>query len=927
MQTSEPSAQPPADPSAPTPGQSRKSKRRLGCMLALVLGLVGVGSAPYWGAPWLRGQVARAVAKPFAGTAHLQRLQVGWGGGASVHGLELEDATGRPMLSIDSLDLKVQPLGLLRGHLRAKAALQNFTVYLEQDAQGRWNWQPAADDTQARESEPVEGKSLDPSADVQFDLSWSDGQVILRGPGGEQRLVRFAGRAHWPGGDQPGTLEARCSTPDSAEPVLRWQATLQPVRELSPDLQLRQLSEQLAGQWTLELQSLSTDVLQALRPAHGSPQPEGAVSGRLEGQARPASEEFEGQAGPASHWNLSGALDFVGRWPIPMAEDEKDPAPLSSPAVRWIEQSAQLEVAINALLAPDFDRAQVNIERCSYRSPTATWQCEGDVRIGAQLEDLSAQIQGHLETPLERLLVDLAPLIGWHSGQAAGQLRSSFTLQGEGGRLRSEGDISVHDFRLQAQVDEERSLEFADPETGLEWKFSFDPQARAASIERLAWQSETLWGSLRGRVLVPQPEGSASKTASQTDPAMASVVDRLVLDGVHGQWSYHPDRLGALLQPWLPGTLSGSEPRPVELELEGRVGDLDWQGLLQGLQGKAVVELGQYADFGLATSGQLVLENLGQRIQATGALQANGGRASLDSSIPLQGSAESPATLRFAVEGIRTNPELSTLLGWIHPALGALDAQRTGDLTGLVSASLDLRYAGPLQDTWLQGDFADLDWGLVSGRGTLAIDEASLAGSPLLVELLGWLGRPASTPIRWQPLEFAIQAGRLHYDHPWDWTVEGERTQFQGSVGLDRSLDLRWTVPISAALARKHKVLQPLVGQNLVVPITGSIERPRVDLAGVLRDLAQRSLQEGLKDQLEKEIGKRIGLPSSGSQDPSGSDPSSRDPESLLQEADRLYAAGDKQAARALYQRLRQEHKTSLVYLLHRSRIKRRAQE
>lgn len=888
---------------ATPPSPPRQGKRRLGCGLVAIAGIAAVASAPTWGAPWLRGKVAQELAQPFGGTAAVEGLQIGWTGALSADGIRLAGAQGRPMLAIEQFQAQVQPWSALRGSYRATAKLEGFTVYLEQDAAGRWNWQPLETTSDQREgsSSPPE---LNPRTDLRLDFQWSDGEVVVRGPGGEDRFVRFEGHVSWPGGEQPGTLSARFSTPDQDRPVVQWSATLEPVQQLS--------LEQMVGEWAAQIDGLSTASLQAWTDPKGPAQPSGTLRGQLTGKARAVSPNPPPTSAPTSpelEWTLQGQLDFDGRWPVVEQTPSETPDPQ---AVRWIEQNANLELDLTAWLQAPFQRARLEVRRMQYRSPTANWEVHGEMGVADQLEEISAQLSGSLETPLERLVVDLAPLVGWQEGQIEGRMRSEFQVQGEGGRLRTEGLIEVEDLRVDARVDEQRALHFSDPAASLTWKLGLDPKARAANVERVGLQSETLWGSVSGRVIAPRP--GAAGTAEEED---LTQVERLVLSGVRGEWSYHPDRLGALLGPWLPGTLSGSEPRPVQVELEGRVADLDWQGLLRGVQGKATVELGQYADFGLATSGQLVVENRGSQVHATGALQANGGRATLDSVIPLEGSREAPSTMKIAVEGIRTSPELSTLLGWVHPALGALDAQRTGDLTGLLTARLDLRYDGPLQETWLQGDFQGLDWSLVSGSGQLQIDQASLAGSPLLVELLGWLGRPANTPIRMQPLGFAIQAGRIHYDHPWKWTVEGEETQFQGSVGLDRTLDLRWSVPISDALVRKHKLLQPLVGQSIVFPITGTVTRPRIDIAGVVQDLAQRSLQEELKDQLEKEVGKILQPPSAGGEDP----------QALLDEADRLYAAGDKTRAKELYAKIRQDHKTSLVYLLHRSRIKSRAQE
>ena len=961
---------PPPSHAAPQPRKRRGRRIGLGILACLVL---GIGTAPQWGAPWLRGQVAKTLGSTFEGRAEVETLGLTWGGRFRLSGLQLEDDRGQPMLEVDSLDATIAPWAAVRGRYQARAELQGFAIHLRQNEDGHWNWAPAKSSEPEGQAPSSPSEPLDPSESLQVELIWNDGTLVIEGPGGQDRFVRLEGRAHWPGGAQPGTLQARIHLPNQADPVLELEANLQPTDRLDLD--------RLVGEWVATVRDLSTDSLSAWQhPAEG-PAPEGTVRGSLRGTAlgfasaanpdsahsnsansnkaksdRPAPSssappqqgaEEEAQEAPWP-WTLQGSLEFEGRWPLVMAPEgppssqstaEASGATAGEPTVEWIEQSARLEIDSRAKpLESTAGEAgvHVHLHRFAYLSPTAEWTVQGHTQLGADPQDLSADLQGTLRTPLGKLVRDLEPWLGWETIDLAGDLEASFQVVGRGGQLRTEGSLDARQLRVAGQVDAERDVRFEDPHLQMSWKGSLDATARAASIERFAVQSETLSGSLAGRVLAPHPEDSSHQSAipsdsattqavadnnppSVTDPATA--FDQLVLSGVRIDGTYHPSRLGALLGPWLPGTLEGETQRPLSLELEGRLGDLDPMQVLQGLQGKATIDLGQYSHFGLATSGQVTLESAPGAWSIDGALEANGGRATLQTRLPRQAAEDVASTFRFTLDGTRTNPELGSLLAWVHPAFQALDAQRAGDLTGLLSASLELRYDGALQPELLENFGERWDWSLLSGSGRIQIDEASFAGSPLMREILGWMGRSADTPVRLRPLSFQFQGGRIHYEHPWEWTVEGAPTSFAGSIGLDRSLQLDWSVPISSDLARKHKVLRPLVGQSIQIPIRGTIESPTIDLQGVLRDLAGRALEESVEDAIEERLQKEVDKLLGGSKDPKNG------PEALLSEADRLYAAGQKAEAKALYQQLREKHRESLTYLLNRSRIKRRARE
>jgi hypothetical protein len=188
----------------------------------------------------------------------------------------------------------------------------------------------------------------------------------------------------------------------------------------------------------------------------------------------------------------------------------------------------------------------------------------------------------------------------------------------------------------------------------------------------------------------------------------------------------------------------------------------------------------------------------------------------------------------------------------------------------------------------------------------LALEAASIRGSPLL-ELLSELGIDTQRSLDLKPIEFTIQKGRLLYARPWTWSFSGTETNFTGSVGLDQSLELNWNVPVNDQLVRRFAFLDALRGEVIQIPLRGTLRSPKLDTAGVMKELATTVA--------ERELAGRLGLGGGRGEDPS----------ELLKRADTLWGQGQKREAAALYLRLRDEFKLSLVYALNKDRIKERA--
>ena len=292
-----------------------------------------------------------------------------------------------------------------------------------------------------------------------------------------------------------------------------------------------------------------------------------------------------------------------------------------------------------------------------------------------------------------------------------------------------------------------------------------------------------------------------------------------------------------------------------------------------------------------------------------GVLEAREGQVRMD----VAADPELRAWLRL--DGASLDATLAPLVARLHPAapLPSGAALASGTL-GLVDATISIGGVAP-------GRWSDPSaW---TGTGNLTLREVDLTRSPLVTGLLDGLGA-AGLPLALaqagvettrveatRPLSWSLADGRVTYPDPWTWTLGDLETHFTGSVGLDRTVDLRWNLPVDAALAGSKEALRWLEGETLSVEVGGTLARPTLDVNAAIGELLDRAASGGLGRALERELG--LGGGDSGTS-----------PAALLREADRRWSEGDRAGAAPIYRRIRDEFPLSAVYLLNRDRIKAR---
>jgi hypothetical protein len=143
--------------------------------------------------------------------------------------------------------------------------------------------------------------------------------------------------------------------------------------------------------------------------------------------------------------------------------------------------------------------------------------------------------------------------------------------------------------------------------------------------------------------------------------------------------------------------------------------------------------------------------------------------------------------------------------------------------------------------------------GEVSGR--LRIDSGQLLPGPLFEEISELVGRIVSTidkspprdllgidrpivEIDRQAVNFRLQ-GRRVFHTPVEFRVRNLLVRTHGSVGIDQTLDVIAELSFSDEFVSRSRILAPLKGRTLEIPIQGTLRKPRIDRSAIGQILRQ----------------------------------------------------------------------------------------
>ena len=133
--------------------------------------------------------------------------------------------------------------------------------------------------------------------------------------------------------------------------------------------------------------------------------------------------------------------------------------------------------------------------------------------------------------------------------------------------------------------------------------------------------------------------------------------------------------------------------------------------------------------------------------------------------------------------------------------------------------------------------------------GTVGMENVKLRAAGLMGQIMSVGNKKGETNLTIMPTKFALQKGVLSYKDM-QINVEDNPVNFAGAIGLDKSLNMKVTLPYTIS-GETVKVGQESANR-IALPIEGTVDNPSINASKVIETIGQETLENELKRQLEK---------------------------------------------------------------------------
>lgn len=472
-------------------------------------------------------------------------------------------------------------------------------------------------------------------------------------------------------------------------------------------------------------------------------------------------------------------------------------------------------------VAPDFSRVQ--IAQAQLQSSAAQLDASKiSARFGDKLA-LDLDVSGSAD--LARLLTLLTPVLELESTPAvAGRLTLSGSAATSGDQVSASLRSGIAGLEIGAGAQRVRQ-----EQVDLALETQIDNAAKKISLKSATVRAPLLSAELRGDV---------------------SEFDRGATLALSGSYELAWEPLTQLLHEFAPLTkdsvaLSGRSAG--DLRASGPVSSAGATPAFRDLSASTRIGWGGATVYGVPLGGAVLSPTLagGKLAVPLAEIAAAGGRLRLGGTVDFTGADATYVLPERTVllENVPVNRAVSeALLSRLNPVFSGL-TQIEGTMSLVTSDVLV-----PLGDSLRERG---------AGRGRLDMKAVKLQPAGLLTELLalGVLAAGAKQgetyAVEVSGCDFALEQGRLRYD---DLTLTFPGAfdlRFHGSVGLDESLDLVVSIPVSAPLLERLGVsgvalqyVKDLHGARIEAPLVGTRAQPKLDLARVDVEPIVRKLLE-----------------------------------------------------------------------------------
>lgn len=399
------------------------------------------------------------------------------------------------------------------------------------------------------------------------------------------------------------------------------------------------------------------------------------------------------------------------------------------------------------------------------------------------------------------------------------------------------------------EIADDRKNAMKDPDVTLVHDIAMTPAA--FEIRKAELTSTFLRGTVRGRIL------------DRDKPARR--IEGLVLD-----FTYHPDRLNAVLGPWMEGMkLEGAEEKRLKVTLDGTMKTTDVLEILRGSTAGVDVDLAKFTAEGITVSGMTRLALRGGMLAVGTPLVVNRGTATLRATADFRPEGAGPGSeLHLVAKDVRANARMKVLQA-LNPIFH-VDEKGASTIDGRIDGTFDLAWTGKVDPGWAKGAWEEAAVGSLKGSGVFAVKDLKIVGSPTVTEIMTLLGE--GNTIQGELVASAVdvghrQVGWCRYD-AMVLRLARYEVRFRGGVafaatkhGSERAMDLEVEIPMTEHMVKTHPGLAKYLGKRFWIPLRGTVEHPVLDYKKLFLDLTKNAaevlIQEKAEDLLKKLLDKK----------------------------------------------------------------------
>lgn len=301
----------------------------------------------------------------------------------------------------------------------------------------------------------------------------------------------------------------------------------------------------------------------------------------------------------------------------------------------------------------------------------------------------------------------------------------------------------------------------------------------------------------------------------------------------HADCDYEWAAVSTLAAAYMPGGLQLSGRRKDAVSFESRYQAADSGGLLANMNAKAKLgfDKGEYMGLDIGPTEADIKVQGGVLSISPFSTAVNNGRLNFAGGADFK---QKPSMFRTPgpldiIKDVQINDKTTKkLLKYLNPLFA--NAVNAG---GVANFQCE-QFAVPLKG----GSPKDIEI-----TGTVSMARIRLEASDLLGQILMLMGKGGEQNITIHPTRFVLKDGYLRYDNM-QVDIGDSPLNFRGVIGLDESLDMTVTLPVTADGRRVRADDQAAMAERLSLSLRGTVSKPKLDTGRLLQD---QLIQEGLK--------------------------------------------------------------------------------